>query len=369
MRLLKIGNLRIKEVYVCEPDEVEFARQHGLSWTILPSGWDDEKLAKFILLPVLEKLLPYYDWEKHFGIIDRVCVPTVVIQSSVYERDTGDTYMPLDINPNMNMTSDDPDTYRFTVDGGTDNDSVQEVDLDKYLGHEWEVDVNIDLLQTLGLMPKFMSDIASAIRHNISSVSWMDGWNKKLDAPLGTTAYGTEAPNLMVLDVSGSIPGGVAMTMVKLIDMLRHQANADLIITGRYSWWYGIGDPLPSPEVLAGMIGGANEVVQFEKILNTYVAGKHYGNLIVFGDDDAPTDDRFTDPPDFYGNQRETKDAARKIKKFSGSGATFDNIMAFHTRCIDKIPGYGRFAKLASPTASVTYDHEWTTYVLRKRKL
>lgn len=355
VKLFKIPGVNLPEIYLAEDrKQARFAREHGLPWIRLPRGWDVETLAKAFLYNWLCREFPAVNWDSVLCIGNAVMKSKIATEITVhapYTRDVGDG-IGGGIDGNMDVTDGG---YRETEDGGFKSDvDFGEVDLAQYVGTEWEHDVNLAGLQSIGILPTFMSDIATAIRKNLMSVSWMDGWNKKLGAPLGRPGYASQAPNLMVLDVSGSIPGGVALTMVKLIDTLREQADADLIITGKRSWYYPLGTELPSPEKLAGMIGGANEVIEFQRILEDNVYGKHWGNLIVFGDNDAPSDWRFRGNDD-----RRVKDASRKHDDIALSGTVFDNVLAFHTCCGDRLPGYGKFARLASPDVPIQYSHDW----------
>lgn len=364
MKLFRIPGVNLPEIYLAEDKkQARFAREHGLPWIRLPNGWSVELLAKVLLYNWLCREFPAINWDLELGIgnpVMKIKIATEIMVNVPHTRDVGDG-IDGGITGGMEVTEGG---YRETTDGGFKDDvDFGEVDLMQYVGTEWEHDVNLAGLQSIGIMPTFVSDIATAIRKNLMSVNWVDGWNKKLGAPIGKPGYASQAPNLMVLDVSGSIPGGVALTMVKLIDTLREQANADLIITGKRSWWYPIGSELPSPERLAGMIGGANEVIEFQRILEDHVYGKHWGNLVVFGDDDAPSDWRFRGSGD--PNER---DAAKKSDDIMSSGTTFDNVLAFHTRCDGILPGYGRFARLASPNVPIQYSYDWIKSVRRNYK-
>jgi hypothetical protein len=174
----------------------------------------------------------------------------------------------------------------------------------------------------------------------------MDGYNKKLGIPNGMYQGADEAPNLIILDTSGSIPSGVAGTMIALIETLRNQANADLIITSGRSEYWAANEDLPDEKHLAYLIGGANECRQFYDILRKHVLGRHWGNVIVFGDNDAPTELRFSRHKDCWVTESELQNTQ------------IDRIMAFHTyrHCI---PGYGLWAKQAAPKAEVVINTKW----------
>lgn len=350
IRKMVVPGVKFPDLYLVHNlHEAKVARDAGLPYYVVPSGWDDDMVLKIVFFRVLQEMFPMIDWYYVFNLNNHDVIqiqhrPVTVIKECT--RDTGATTSG-EINDDMVVV--EGDGYREGV-GGVDKEvELDSIDLIDYVGAEWSRDVDIDVLQCIGMLPTFMDDITESIRRNLSSVAWHDGWNKKLDANMGSIQPVSQAPNLMVLDVSGSIPGGVAVTMVKLIETLRTQANADLIITSFTSKWYGIDDPMPTPSELAYLIGGGNEIVRFSKLLVEHMSGKHYGNLVVFGDDDSPQQARFMDD----------NESLERIEEACSSGLSFDNILAFHTRSSSKVPGYGRFALKCSPHANVDVRNDW----------
>jgi len=357
MRQLKIGTIPLPKLYVCSPGEdITQARELGVPYIIKPDDWSDEKLVKAVLWRTLHNLFPDIMWLKVLGFTEyeNTCyreldfedpAKDLVVHVSSEERtNTGG------ITHSTSPAMDQSDDYRLTNGGSNEENDIDEwgeMGIDSYIGDlGWYV--NIEELQALHVLPVFLDDIATAIKRNVMSVSWMDGWNKKLDAPMGSYAGGSDAPNLIILDVSGSIPSGVAGTMVSLIDTLRSQANADLIITGERSQFWAANTELPSPDVLAWMIGGCNECSQFYEILRKRVLGKHWGNVIVFGDNDAPNADRFIGYKNTWLKSQELQ------------STRIDRILAFHTYR-DELPGYGLWAKDAAPKADTVINTSWVS--------
>lgn len=346
IRQLKIGTINLPKVYICDNrTDAKTCREKGVPYIIKPSSWDDDKLIKAVLFNTLLKRFPHIKWAELFGDKfsrkPKVHEPVEHVSSARRVNPGADT---CGESSEAMQVSDD---YRMTGGGLPEDDEVIYTDttIDDYLGqHVWNV--SIEELQALKILPTFMDDIAEAIKANIANTAWMDGYNKKLGIPVGHYQGSTDAPNLIVLDTSGSIPSGVASTMVALIDTLRTQANADLIITSGRSVYFKANEDLPTPDQLSKLIGGCNECRQFYGILRDKILGKHWGNVIVFGDNDAPEDKRFSK----YSNHW--------LKDSDVQSTKIDRIMAFHTRRED-MPGYGLWAEKASPKAEVVYNTKW----------
>ena len=352
MYKLRIGMLPLPDIYIAENKvDVVNARHYGIPYIIKPKGWTEEKLLKAIMYYTLCKKFPDIKWKEVLHITPRSANALVVHEVSSDYRCTDGTF---NGGTSESLEVTDDGQYRPS-DGGYegDNDDIEwgTTTIDDCIGDTlWHV--SIEELQALKLLPKFMDDITDAIKVNLYNTAWMDGYNKKLGVPVGYYQGGTEAPNLIVLDVSGSIPSGVAGTMVTLIDTIRSQCNADLIITGWRSEYYASGTELPTPDDLRQWIGGCNECKQFYKILRQHVLGRHWGNVIVFGDYDAPDDARFE------------KYKATWLKDDDFGHTRIDNLMAFHTYR-DDVPGYGLWVQKMCPDVPVSYNSEWSKEMKR----
>lgn len=349
MHKLKYHGIKLPDIYVVEKSEAQDARDKGVPFVVRPKSWTDEDIIKRILYYWICEKFPWIDIKMDKP---RVCLKIEV--PAEYREDYGDGLGGYD--------SDTPEYMQFSEDGeyresgGGVEESIdlfqyKEVKFDEFFDPK-ELSVDIEVLQKLKMLPVFLDDISNAIKQNLMNVSWMDGWNKKLGMPTGNFQGGTQAPNLIILDVSGSIPNGVASCMVSLIETLRTQADADLIVTSGSSHWYPKTGPCPTPEQLSYLVGGGNETQQFYKILNDHVLGKHWGNVIVFGDQDCPAGDSEHESVSSWA-----KNNIRLLDAKALAATRVDNLMGFHTYSSVKMPGYGRWAlRTQLGTQSVTCD-------------
>jgi hypothetical protein len=343
MRKLRYPGIQLPTVWIAgKKEDVSMLRDKGIPYII--SDADDEWILKVILFRYLERKFPHIRWGKVLGVSRYDAKELKVQVADGYRENPG-------VETDIGWTDDAmqvSDGYRETA-GGVDD--PEPIEFDEIPGYDFfqpsKIAVNIEALQCLKILPTFMDDIASAIKKNLAATSWCDGWNKKLGLPLGSWMGSDDAPNLMILDTSGSIPRGVSATMISLIDTLRTQANADLIITSGRSRLFKKGEELPSPVQLRNMVGGCNEAREFYGILDSYVLGKHWGNVIVFGDNDAPTEPRFNTSQIY------------KPKDWKFTGTKIDNLLSFHTYA-KVTPGYGRWVKWCCPDVKETRDNSWT---------
>lgn len=334
MHLLDVGISKIPKIYVCEDiHEAEDAKHYGLPYVVRPIGYDDKKLVGYLMFPTLRKLFPHIKWDKVLGIDE--FYDTVIIhvpgdpEAQAHTENTGDSCV-------ADIAEDDR-----VFHGGFDIGEYDyyERKLDEYIG-DMSSEVNIEELQALNLLPTFLSDIADSIKRNLYGYDWTEGYNKKRGIPLGNFNAERVRKNLVILDISGSIPRGISATMLTLIDTLRTQANADLIITGSTSLYYEAGQELPSPKWIRDHCGYGNEAKQFYDILNKHVIGNEYGNVICFGDDDCP---------ECWANWQDAELSDMSSTKVG-------KLWSYHTHNL-KTPGYARWIK----DAGITCDEEQST--------
>lgn len=369
MYKLQLAGIPLPIIYVADDrKEVAVLKEHGIPYVVRPRGYDDRKLAIALLGRYLRDKFPGVKWSKVFGM-DRIPYASVHTPKPLgpeVEHVEGDIdRQDLQSANKAAMESgeveccDMRDGYRERYGGFDSTDDPDEwIEEDMSVLYEEQLkNVNIDALQQLQLLPQFVDDIAEAIRTNLVGMNFQDGWNKKLGCQLGNWKGGSEAPNLMILDVSGSIPWGVTMTMTTLIESLAAQCNADLIVTGSHSIWYPKTQDLPDPERirLASGAGGCNEARQFHEILKEHVLGRHWGNVVVFGDDDSPyTWVPSNNMPDEHELQRTKVDRVLGYYK------------DYYGRHVEKMPGYGRWILEADPDAEVVIDSTWVE-VMKER--
>lgn len=369
MRRLSYPGIKLPCVYVTNDDaEVVMLRESGMPF--IRTSDSDDRVVLCVLYHWLRKRFPHINWRRQLGLgmaprsyVVHVPGSTAAKESAEHtrhlvkeaegrldmpeektseraddERDPGDAA--------MESSHDVADEAREFCDDGYHEEAREAVvRLEEFCADELS-HVNVEQLQALGFLPAFMSDIADAIRTNLlTSMRWRDGWNKRLGCALGDFSVGTKAPNLIILDVSGSIPRGISATMLELIDSLRSQAEADLIVTGGSSYYWPASAELPTPGWIRANVDCGNEAVMFYRILRERLAGRHFGNVISFGDNDCPVDFAY------WTNEKPDEDAAM--------GITVDRVMHFHTWSRNTRTGYAKWVRDANPNVEEVFDTSW----------
>lgn len=370
MHRLQVAGLPLPEIYICRNKvDAAIAKNAGLPYIM--TKMDDLDIVKVILYRILKDRFPRIKWTKVLGQSACTRLNVVVPGSRIKEEDvrkdpvgktetkdtggteedTGDTEKdtetedPIDERHELSCIASD---YREFDSRGVEGEG-RIMRVDDYC-FDAASHVNIETLQSLGMLPKFMDDAADAIRINLeNSMRWRECWNKRLGAAVGNVDYAVSAPNLIILDISGSIPEGISATMLQLIDTLRNQAEAELIVTGSISMYWGRGADLPDPEWIRKKIGYGNECVGFLNILEKHIAGRHFGNVISFGDNDCP----------YYrfGSQYNPQNYALP-------GTVVDRVLHYHTTYENRETGYARWVGFFCPDAEQVFDTSWCEVML-----
>ena len=361
MRLLRYPGIKLPRVYVTSDRlEAMVMRESGIPYILTPD--DDTTIVLCVLYHWLCERFPHIKWREQLGLRSVRSYVVHVPGSEATEEDaeslrlrveSDDSELTLDAGDETDEvgTSDKAETLHDVADErrefvGTNGNCRQDevVSLTDFMADELSM-VNVEQLQALGMLPAFMSDVTDAIRTNLlSSMRWRDGWNKRLGCALGDFSVGTKAPNLIILDISGSIPNGISSTMLQLVDTLRGQAEADLIVTGGSSYYWPASAELPSPEWIRANVSHSNEAVMFYRILRERLAGRHFGNVISFGDNDAPAN--------FGYWECEDDDSC-------GIGIQVDRVMHYHTWRPGTRTGYAKWVHVANPNVEAVYDTSW----------
>lgn len=310
MHRLKLGTLKLPEVYVCKNQEaVDTCRGSGIPYIKWFYGTDTDLILS-IMLPALQKAMPGVDWDRicciKRGKIREVTVITpppvgyAVEEDSEWDIDTGsitspepmdsDEFDPVGQDVDEDFDEVETDSSNTLRRCGGDSLSRQEenISIEDFLGSSLSK-VDPEIISEMGLMPKFLGEIEDNIRYNImQSLKFRDSYNKKLGCCIGNFENEMPSSNLLILDVSASIPWGVADTLLKMVDTMREQANADLIVHAGRSVWFAKGDKLPSPNKLRRMCPRGQEAQEFSEIIKEHVCGRSFDNVISFGDYDAP---------------------------------------------------------------------------------
>lgn len=319
LQRVMIDNIELPRLYIAEnAADVELAMSRGIPFIRWRQG--QEALIKMLLRPVLERMFPSINWVKVLGPRKKfrtkvtVCKPKKdePDQLDIYEsgRDMDSESVEHDVKHDVEHDADievnssdiieeDGDIIlvedavasseeRLFSGSASETFHPETYDIEDYIG-DMSSYVNIEMLQRLKLMPAFIGDILDCVKINMSSgLYWREGYNKRLGLPVGRFNSSGQLPNLVILDVSGSIPRGISATMISLIDTLRTQLSADLIITASISRFYPMSSELPTPNQIRHKFGYGNEAGQFFGILADHICGRHYGHVFSFGDNDTP---------------------------------------------------------------------------------
>jgi len=185
--------------------------------------------------------------------------------------------------------------------------------------------VNFDKLSALKILPVWLEDIRGSVEANIIDEVTFDptAFNKQLGMNVGYGALKHNMRNLLILDVSGSIPTGVVVTITNLAKLMSKRFHADIIVTGGTTEFIDYDQVQDSDIVeVARVCGRNNEGDMYKAIVEE---PREYNTVIAFGDNDAP---------DRYMNGG--LDPKFKIK----------TIYSLHTDKNDEqVVGYARFLK------------------------
>ena len=176
-------------------------------------------------------------------------------------------------------------------------------------------------------------------------------YNKKLEGMYGSLDLVSPDRNLIIIDISGSIPKGVSTTCLALGKNLAESFYTDLLITGSKSTLYSY-ENLHELNVttIYEQNGMDNDQVYFKKLVTSDV--KHYKTCIVFGDNHHPGESWNND----YNRE------SRTISNFDGKKMCkwkVDKIISFHTTSNHQLAGYSRWFD----TKDVEYIKDWVKYL------
>lgn len=206
--------------------------------------------------------------------------------------------------------------------GGTYSSSgvegTQKLEIDQFITDQYFVD--FDKLSDLKLLPVWLEDVRAGVEANIINEVIFDpcAFNKQIGMNIGAAATKINKRNLIINDVSGSIPNGVVMTTARLTQLMSRRFHADVITTGGRTYFTDYDD-VPSTDFikLAEKCGRSNEGVMFNQIVKQH---KDYGTIVCFGDNDSP---------EGYENKMQYN-------------FTVDTLYSLHTDCArtNKLTGY-----------------------------
>ena len=186
--------------------------------------------------------------------------------------------------------------------------------------------VDIEKLKKLNVFPVWLNDIESAVHTNIHNFAVFNNnmYNKKLEGMYGSLDLISPPRNLIVIDISGSIPKAVSSTCLALSKNLAETFYADLLITGSKSTLYHYENLHElNIETIYEENGMDNDQVWFRKLVTS--DKRHYKTAIVFGDNHSPC----------YPWSNEFNRKSKRISRKDGQKMCeweIDKLISFHTQ-------------------------------------
>jgi hypothetical protein len=372
-----MDGIELPRLYIAEnKHDAELAVSKGIPFIRWTQGQD--ALIRMLLRPVLEQMFPHIKWNlvlgkrRKFRTMVEICegyddMPDQVDEVGRIDGKAGaeeNDWSPEQAEDEVDMSGlaiTDEDGIIVETAGIANGERlfaddkhkmvvVHNLDIEDYIG-DMSSYVNIEMLQRLRLMPAFIGNILDCVKINVGSgIHWAEGYNKRRGLPIGRYNASGQLPNLVILDVSGSIPRGISATMISLIDTLRTQLSADLIITSTNSRFYPMGSELPTPQRIRDMFGYGNEQSDFFGILTKNIRGKHYGHVFSFGDNDTP----------YYA------DFLKHPEQWSLEGTVVEHVHHYHTgKWGNGKTGYAKWCHMLSKPPLEEYDTSWCDVIAR----
>ena len=194
--------------------------------------------------------------------------------------------------------------------------------------------VDIEKLKELNVFPLWLNDIEKAISTNIHNFAVFNNnmYNKKLEGMYGGLELTSPQKNLIIIDISGSIPKAVSSTTLTLAKNLAETFYADLLITGSKSTLYHYEELYKlNIDTIYAENEMDNDQAWFKKLVTQ--EEKHYKTAIVFGDNHSPCyawNNRFN-----KGCKTISREDGKKLCKWK-----IQKLISFHTTSTSKIAGY-----------------------------
>jgi len=208
--------------------------------------------------------------------------------------------------------------------------------------------IHLDKIKELNVFPIWLDKIEKAISTNIHNFSAFNPnmYNKKLEGMYGNIELTPPSRNLIVSDISASIPKAIGTMQVTMAKFMSETFYCDLLITGKKTKF------IPYEEVYSmdmqaiyDECGNSQECVEFRKIITDEV--RDYKTCIIFGDNHSVCDG-------WGGEKRISKERGKELCKWK-----IHKMIAFHTTEYGVMPGFGDWF---DPEV-VEYVDKWVTYL------
>jgi len=207
------------------------------------------------------------------------------------------------------------------------------VSIDAFIQDRYFVD--FDKLTELKILPSWMEDLRAAVETNIIDEVTFNpvSFNKKLGTNTGAAQVKSNKKNLLILDISGSIPDAIRVSIIQLSRLMSKRFYADVMFTGGQTFLVDYEEMMTiDVKKLTDGISRNNEGEMYKAIVEQH---KVYGTAFVFGDNDSPSS---------YGGGKELK-----------PNFQIETLYSLHTDCrSSEVVGYGKYFKPTNPVIKVT---------------
>lgn len=215
--------------------------------------------------------------------------------------------------------------------------------------------VDVEVLKSLNVFPVWLDIIETAIETNIHNFAVFNNnmYNKKLEGMYGSLELTSPKRNLIIIDISGSIPKGVSATCLTLAQNLAESFYADILITGSKSTLYDYSEiHTLNINNLYKENGMDNDQQIFKKLLTN--SEKHYETVISFGDNHSPC----RAWKNIYNKKTKTisRENGKKFCKWK-----VNKIINFHTTSSTNLTGYCDWFTIEKK--DITFISNWIKYL------
>jgi hypothetical protein len=327
---LSVFNRYLPTLYIVKPEEAKTTDLTGIPCLI--SDQSPDRLFMFFLFHWLqEKISQEVRWSK-------VIKETYGIREADF---TGIWYKTSGFNV--------PTGENHTNDS---NVAEEVLDMGSY--------VNAEKLMQLKLLPAFAGELADNITLDLSNYAFLEGYDKKRNLCSGGWKEAPAPKNLIIIDVSGSIPIGIADMMLYLAGTMAYRLQADVIVTGAESYFYPYEKAIAlDPVATRQKIGRSNETEMFTAIMINHVVGHTYSNVVSFGDQDS-----------WYGAIDSIPSRfTNKMEKHKVNQTKIGRVYHFHTQVRNQATGYGAWAnQLTKEDPVYTDPDKWCNMFTEARR-
>lgn len=194
--------------------------------------------------------------------------------------------------------------------------------------------VDMQVLKSLNIFPIWLDVYEKAVTMNVNNYLLYDYnlYNKKLDGVYGALISSSPTRNLIIIDISGSIPRAVSVTCLASIKHMAESFFCDVLITGSKSTLY-LYENLHTLNI--DTIYDENEMDNDQTYFKNLVESEKrvYNTVIAFGDDHSPC----YPWSNTYNRDNNTisKEDGKKLCKWE-----FKKGISFHTTSTRNLVGY-----------------------------